>query len=79
MPTIWQVEIINKKEFTKIILNKNVNTYIIYILSLNFKIEIIIYLIQKVSIISKSFKEVFKNILAKYLDFVNVFFLKSQL
>lgn len=45
LPTIWQVEIINKKEFAKAVMDKNIRTFLMYIASLLFKI--LIYLAKK--------------------------------
>ena len=67
-----QVEIIDKKIFTTVMLNKNVKTFVIHIVYLNFKIKIIIYLAQKAQITLLSIKEISKIILAKYLDFANI-------
>lgn len=67
------MKIIDKSEFAKLILNKNIKAFVIYVapFSLSF---ILIYLAQKVEIVLLFIKKV--NILAKYLDLINVFLKK---
>lgn len=78
LPITKQVEIINKKEFAKVVLNKNIKVFVMHVTFLSFnKIMIIIYLTKKAQIALLLTKEV--KILAKYLDFFNVFSKKKAL
>lgn len=63
-------ELINKKEFPQIALNKNVKTFIIYITTL---LEILIYLSRKTWFGFLLADEAFTKIFTKYLDFANIF------
>ena len=65
------MEIIDKKEFTKAILNKNIEAFIVYMTSFNFNL-IPIYLAKEAQIVLLVAKKV--KILIKYLDFSDVFF-----
>lgn len=42
---IWRVKFINKKEFAKAALYKNVKVFMVYLAFLNLDIEILIYLV----------------------------------
>ena len=57
-------------------MNKNIKVFIAYIALSKLEIKIIIYIVRKVQIILLSFDEIFKSILAKYLDFANMFLKK---
>ena len=61
------MELINKKEFAKIVLYKN---FVIYIISLNLDSKILIHLIKKPKITLLLLKKVIIQV--KYLDFANV-------
>ena len=63
----------NKKEFAKIVLDKNIKTSIVYIISFNLRLKIIIYKAQKVKIAFENIKKVFKSITPKYSDFIIMF------
>ena len=54
-------------------LNKNIYTFILYILSLNLKMKIIIYLAKNTRIFLKNIKNILNSITAKDLDFINMF------
>ena len=49
LPTTKQVEIINKKKFTKIVLDKNVKAFVMHVTSLSLN-SMSIYLVQKAQI-----------------------------
>lgn len=70
LPTIKQVEIIDKKAFAKIILDKTVEIFVVYIISFNLSL-ISIYLAQKAQIALLIAKKV--KISAKYLNLSNIF------
>lgn len=69
--TIHQIKIIDKKEFVKAALKKNVKIFVIYIVSLSLSSKKLIHLIRKVSILLLVAKKI--AIIAEYLDFINVF------
>ena len=73
LPTIWRVELINKKEFAKAKLDENVKTFIVHVASLTSKKTI--YPDWEVQIVCLLAKHGF--ILEKYLDFADVFSKKS--
>lgn len=67
---IWQVEIIDWKEFTKAVLNENVKAFIVYyifsslrLIYLSWKSQIILLLSKKVTVLTKysDFKVVFSK------------------
>ena len=66
-----QVEFINKKEFAKATLNKNINTFEVHISFLSLKSKMTIYLSKKAEIALLLDKKI--TVLVKYLDFVYVF------
>ena len=73
LPNFCSVEINNKKEFTKITLNKNIKTFIIYINYLKLETRIIIPLnLKNLDHIFK-YQKNSKNILAKHSNFANIF------
>ena len=76
LPTTKQVEIINKKTFTKMALDKNIEAFVVYITSFSLNL-ILIYLAWEVYIVLLIIKKV--KILIKYLDFLNVFLEKKAL
>lgn len=65
----------NKKEFAKTILNKNVKTFIVHILSLSSRLKISIYSPKKAQIVLFFTKKVI--ISSKYLDIFNIFLKKK--
>ena len=69
LPTTKQVELIDKKEFAKVALNKNSKTFVVHIASLNLVLKI--RLDKKAQIASLLTKEV--KISEEYSDFTNVF------
>ena len=73
LSTICQVELINKKKFAKVVLDENVEAFVVYIASLTSKITI--HLGWKAQIALLLAKKV--PVLAEYADFVNVFLKKS--
>lgn len=83
---IKYIKLINKKKFAKIILDKKLKTFVVYIATLK-TLEIIIYLLQKTQIISNNLvqiavlkqNKVFIKISIKYSDFLNIFLEKKAL
>ena len=71
--TSYYIKILHKKVFAKVVLNQNIKVFEIYIIFLNIKIKMITYLACKVYIIFQSIEKALKNILAKYLNFINMF------
>ena len=69
LPTTKRVELINKKEFAKVALDRNSETFVIYIVSLNLVPGI--HLDREAQIASLLTKEV--KISDKYSDFTDVF------
>ena len=55
------------------VLNKNINFFIVYITFFSLKTKITIYLAQKIQITLLNIELVPKNILIKYLQFANIF------
>lgn len=68
LPTTWQVEFIDKKEFVKAMLDENVKAFVIYISSLSLKS---IYPDKEAQIASLLIKEV--TFLDKYLYLADIF------
>lgn len=66
--TCW-VEIIHKKEFDKVVLDKNVKAFVVYIALLISKM--LIYLAWKVQITLLVVEKIF--VLVEYSDFTNIF------
>ena len=64
------MKIIEKKEFAKKVLEKNVETFVIYVKSLKFNL-ILIYLAKKVQIALLLIKQI--EFIIEYLNFSNVF------
>ena len=85
LPTIKRIKLINKKEFAKAILDKNFETFVIYVISFNLvlrihpdrKAQIAFLLTEKAQIAFLLIKKV--KILDKYSDFANVFSEKKAL
>lgn len=77
MLTIKQIEFINKKKFVKVALNKNIEAFIVHILSFNSRSKYLIYLVKKIQIVLFFTKKV--KILIKYLNFSNIFLEKKVL
>ena len=50
LSTIYQIELINKKEFIKVSLDKNIKVFVVYINSLSLRSKIIIHLSRKAQI-----------------------------
>ena len=63
----------NGQIVAKIALNRNIEAFIVYITFFSLELNMIIHLSWKTEIASLNIKKVFKNILAKYLDFINIF------
>ena len=74
LSTTKQVKFINKKEFTKVVLDKNFKTFIVYVIFLT---VISVYPDKNAQITSLLNKKV--KILDEYLDFVDVFSKKKAL
>lgn len=64
------MELINKKEFAKVALNKDIEAFFIYVSSLNLRL-ITIYLAWETQIALLLSKE--KIVLTEYVDFADVF------
>ena len=77
MPTIKQVELVEKKEFVVVVLDLKHETFIIYVASLNFisLTNANIYLSYKLQIIGIIVKKTPTKVSAKYAKFVSMFFL----
>ena len=69
LPTSKRVELINKKEFVKVALDENSETFVVYVTSLNLVLEI--HLDKKAQITSILIEKV--KISDKYFDFTNIF------
>lgn len=75
MPNIKWVELVKKKEFVALILKREDKTFIVYMVSIpNFDLDIYYY--RKVQFIFLLANKVAINILFKYINFMNVFFLE---
>ena len=70
------MKIINKKEFIKTVVDRNVKVFVMYMTSLSLNL-MLIYLIQEAQIALLVIKKV--KILSKYSDFLNVFLEKKAL
>ena len=70
------VEFINKKEFAKATLDDNIEVCVLYISFLSLRSRMTIHLIKKAQIILLLAKKI--TILAKYLDFADVFLKESS-
>ena len=68
-----QVEIIDQKEFARVVLNKNIEVFVVHVSSLGSKITI--HLAKEAQLALLLAKKV--TVLAKYLDFANVFLEES--
>ena len=75
LPIIKQIELINKKEFAKVVLDENSETFVTHVVSLNLAFGI--HPNRAVQIVSLLTKEV--KIPDKYSDFANVFSEKKVL
>ena len=71
LSTTQKVELINKKEFAKAVLDQNIEAFVVYMSSLSLKSKITIYPAWKAQIALLLNKEV--TIPAKHSDFANVF------
>lgn len=75
-----QIELINKKSFTKIALNKKSKTFIVHVTNLD-TLEMTIHFLQIVQIINGNpiyiaalkQNEASTKVFIKYLDFLNIF------
>ena len=74
LPTTKRVEIIDKKKFAKLALDKHIEAFVIYVTSLNFN-SMPIYPAQEAQIILLVIEEM--QILSEYLDFSDVFLEKK--
>lgn len=70
MPIIKQIKLIDKKEFAKMALDKNIKAFMVYVTSLKLSL-ILIYLAKKAQIALLFIKKVM--IPAKYSDFSDIF------
>lgn len=78
MPIIKQIEFINKKNFAKAVLNKNIEAFVVYVTFFSLKKQTMtIYPIRKTQIASLLTKKI--TIFNKYSDFSNVFLEKRAL
>ena len=71
LPITPRVEVIDKKEFAKAALNKNIGAFVIYVSFLSLRSKMTIYAAWKAQIASLLAKKV--TVPAKYSDFANVF------
>lgn len=71
--TTYQVGIINKKEFAKAVLDENIKAFMVHFTFFNLEIKMKIYLAYETQIMFLDIKKAFKRILAKYLNFINLF------
>ena len=69
LPTFYQAELINKKEFAKAALNEDIKIFLVYVASLTLKITI--HLAREAQIVLFITEKV--TVPAKYLDFADVF------
>lgn len=68
------MELINKKEFVKAALNKNSETFVVYIAALKTLLaKMSIYHIQKTQIVILQYNKALIKILPKYLYFADIF------
>lgn len=70
-PTICQVELIDQKELVKVVLDDNIETFVVHISFLSLGLRLTIYQARKAQIVLLLVEEV--TIPAKYLDFTDVF------
>lgn len=78
LPTTKRVKIIDKKKFAKIVLNENVEVFVVHLTFFSFnKLTIIIHLARKAQIALLFTKKI--KISNNYLDFSNVFLKKNAL
>lgn len=75
LPTIWQIKIIDNKKVAKVTLDKNIEIFVVYIIIFNLK-QIIIFLAEKAEIIFLNIIKTFKNILAEYSNYGDIFYKK---
>lgn len=69
------VQFIKKKEFIKVILDKNIEGFIVHVASISLSSKMIIYPAREAQVASLSIEKV--TVLAKYLDFADLFSKKS--
>ena len=69
--TTQRVELINKKKFAKVALNKNIEAFVVHVSSLSLGSKMTIHLAWKAQIALLLAREV--TVLAEYLDFANIF------
>lgn len=74
LSTTRQVKLIDNKEFTKVALDKNVRTFVVYVAFLNLR-QMTIFPARKTQIVLLVAEKV--TISVKYFDFANVFLEKS--
>lgn len=80
LSTIKQIKFIDKKEFIKAELNKELKTFVVYVVALKTLLsKIIIYFSQKAQITALKQNEVPTKISINYLDFSDIFFDKKNL
>ena len=70
LSTTKQVELIDKKEFTKVAFEENIEALVVYMTFLSLSL-MLIYLVKEAQIASLLAKKV--KILAKYSDFLDIF------
>lgn len=76
LPTTKYIDLINKKEFAKTVLGKNIKAFVVLVILFNFgKLIMLIYLAKKIQITLLIAKKV--KILIKYLDFSEIFLEKK--
>lgn len=81
MPTISWVKLIHKQEFAKAVLNKNFETFVIYVATLKIPITILIYSSRTSQIygfiystlVALQLDKALAKILANYSDYSDVF------
>ena len=71
LPLTQKVELIDKKEFAKVVFDENIKALMVYISFLSLRLRMIIHLAKKVQIALLLAEKVI--IPAKYLDFADVF------
>ena len=72
LPTTKQVELINKKEFAKAALDKNFETFVVYVVSFS-STPFNVHLFCKSQISGLTAKKILPKVPAKYLDFADFF------
>ena len=67
------MKIINKKEFAKTTLNKNVKFFVVHIAFFSLRTKMIFYPTRNAKIVLVIIEKVSKSILAKSLNFIDIF------